>query len=223
MRPVIRLSMAGATLAVIGVIVVLLPWKALWTPKASESTAPTQQAAQLPQTTPETPNASQVTAPVPPPPVAPPNSDPQDLSGQEPGQKTPVTAPEARPVAPQLRTKKEPRIIAALEPQQNTTPSIAQAQEPQARSGVSEPVVISKIQPEYTEEAKQARIQGTVILSATIQVDGNVKVERVVQSLGYGLDEASAAALEQWKFIPGKKDGQSVAVTVNIQFHFGLK
>jgi TonB family protein len=222
MRPAVRLSMAGATLAVIGVIVVLLPWKALWTPKATESPTATQ-AARLEQTTPQIPNAAQVTVPVPQPTTAPPKSDLQDLSGQEPRQTTPLTAPEAQPVSPQPRKKKEPRIIAALEPQQDTAPSIAQAQEPQAPGRVSEPIPTVKVQPQYTPEAKAARIQGTVILSATVQVDGSVKVEGIVQSLGFGLDEASTAALEQWKFIPGKKDGQPVAVTTNVQFHFGLK
>jgi protein TonB len=62
-----------------------------------------------------------------------------------------------------------------------------------------------------------------VELSVTVREDGTAKVERVVRGLGYGLDEAATAAVEKWKFIPGKKDGQPVAVTTNVLISFGLK
>jgi len=96
-------------------------------------------------------------------------------------------------------------IIAGREPQQNTVPSIAQAQAP--TGGVSEPVVVYKVQPGYTPEAKEARIQGIVIISATVREDGTVKVERIVQSLGYGLDEAAAAAQRSDGEDPDSKTG----------------
>jgi len=220
-RPVVRLSMAGVTLAVITIVVVLLPWKALWKLESRQPITVQTQAVKPAQTTPENISAGQVSPPAPQPPVAPPQRDPREQSSEEPKQNAPAPPPDAQAVPP-LQRKKEPRpIIAGREPQQNTVPSIAQAQAP--TGGVSEPVVVYKVQPGYTPEAKEARIQGIVIISATVREDGTVKVERIVQSLGYGLDEAAAAALEQWKFIPGKKDGQPVAVTVHIQFQFGLK
>jgi len=226
LRPVVRLSMAGATLAVIGVVIVLLPWKALWTPK-SESTGATHQAAKLEQSTPATSASGTTNGQA--------NEARKQLS-EEFQQKATTATPETKAAPPQqapdirlqtqvpLRRKKEPRvIIAEVEPQKDTVPAFAQGQEQAVPAGVTQPVVIFQVQPQYTAEAKQARIRGTVIVSVTVREDGTVKVERVVQSLGFGLDEASTAAVEQWKFIPGKKDGQPVAVTVSISMHFGLK
>jgi TonB family protein len=232
-----RLLMAGATIAVIAVVIVLLPWKALWRPEASERTAATPQMVKPAQTTRETPGTSEVpVAPVPQSPaVIIPERDHTSAQDQDPRSQTPVIAPDAqsapRQHEPEIRQqipdrrKKEPRpIIAALEPQQETVPSIAESQAGQPPpGGVTPPVVIYQIQPRYTDEARQARIQGTVELSVTVREDGTVKVERVVRGLGYGLDEAATAAVEQWKFIPGKKDGQPVAVTTNVLIHFSLK
>jgi TonB family protein len=212
LRPAVRLSMAGATIAVIGVVVVLLPWKALWTPKDGESTAATQLAAGPQQTTPETPETSKVTEPA-----------PQSPATSQ-SDKAPVPTPEIRQQPIGRGPKKEPRIIAAAEPQRETIPAIAQTQGQQVPpSGVTPPVAIYKVQPQYTPEAREARVQGTVELSASVREDGTVKVESVVKGLGYGLDEAATAAVEQWKFVPGKKDGQPVAVMTNILINFGLK
>jgi protein TonB len=222
-----RVLMAGATLAVIAVVIVLLPWKALWTPEDSERTAAAAPQVTKPaQTPPTAPNAGQVTAPVPVPPTTTPQRDPRDPAAEEVKQSRPVATPDAQAVPSLRRPKKEPRpIIAAVEPPQDTVPSIAQAQQAQQAppSGVTPPIVISQIQPQYTDEARQARIQGMVELSVTVREDGTAKVERVVRGLGYGLDEAATAAVEKWKFIPGKKDGQPVAVTTNVLISFGLK
>jgi protein TonB len=225
MRPVIRLSMAGATIAVIGLVVVLLPWKALWTPKVSETSVAAQQTAPPAKTNSETPEVSKAPAPAPQPPGA---SAPTPAETQAPPSAPPQPAQDAKPP---LRPKKEPRIIARVteEPQKEPAPSIAQAQGQQAQgqqtppSGVTQPAVIYQVQPAYTPEAREARVQGTIEIVATVREDGTVKVERITRGLGYGLDEAATAAVEQWKFIPGKKDGQPVAVTTNILINFSLK
>src|SRR5260370_27542 len=82
-------------------------------------------------------------------------------------------------------------------------PLVSQPQSPVNRrpeDRVSPPLVIHKLDPQYTDAARAAGIQGTVVLQATIDVDGAPHVVRVVRSLGFGLDENAIAAVEQWRF-----------------------
>lgn len=89
--------------------------------------------------------------------------------------------------------------------------------------GVSEPKIIKKVDPQYSEEARKARYQGTVVLEAVVQKDGSVQIVRVVRSLGFGLDEKAIEALRQWKFSPAKQNGVAVAVSLNIEVNFNLR
>jgi len=89
--------------------------------------------------------------------------------------------------------------------------------------GVSEPKIIKKVDPQYSEEARKARYQGTVVLEAVVQKDGSVQIVRVVRSLGFGLDEKAIEALRQWKFSPAKQNGVPVAVSLNIEVNFNLR
>jgi periplasmic protein TonB len=82
------------------------------------------------------------------------------------------------------------------------------------------PVVILKVEPQYTEEARQAKLQGTVVLYVEVGPDGmahNIKVQR---PLGMGLDEKAIEAVQQWRFRPGMRDGKpsTVAATVEVNF-----
>jgi TonB family protein len=89
--------------------------------------------------------------------------------------------------------------------------------------GVSAPTVIYKVEPQYSEEARKARYQGTVVLEAIVQKDGSVQIVRVVRSLGFGLDEKAIEALRQWKFNPAKQNGVAVPVALNIEVNFNLR
>ena len=93
----------------------------------------------------------------------------------------------------------------------------------QVGGGVSEPVVIWQVQPEYSEEARKARYEGVVRLDAIIHKDGSIQILRVLRSLGFGLDEKAIEALEQWKFRPGMRGGEPVAVSMNIEVTFNLR
>jgi TonB family protein len=86
--------------------------------------------------------------------------------------------------------------------------------------GVSPPALIHKVDPEYSEEARAAKYQGTVILHVEIGPDGTASNIKVVRSLGMGLDEKAVEAVKQWKFRPGQKDGQPVTVTATIVVNF---
>jgi len=89
--------------------------------------------------------------------------------------------------------------------------------------GVSEPRLLSQTQPEYSDDARKARIQGTVELLVIVNPDGTVKFDTVRQSLGYGLDQRAIDAVKKWKFVPGKKDGKAVATYVSVLVNFSLR
>jgi periplasmic protein TonB len=89
--------------------------------------------------------------------------------------------------------------------------------------GVSPPSVVSRVEPQYSEEARKARYQGTVVLEAIVRKDGTVDILRVVRSLGFGLDENAIDALKKWRFRPGTKGGVPVDVALNIEVNFNLR
>jgi protein TonB len=87
---------------------------------------------------------------------------------------------------------------------------------------VSAPVAIFDPDPEYSEQARKSKYQGTVILWAIIGADGRPREMRVQRSLGMGLDEKAIEAVGKWRFRPAMKDGQPVPVEVNIEVNFRL-
>jgi TonB family protein len=88
--------------------------------------------------------------------------------------------------------------------------------------GVSSPRAIYDPDPEYSDEARKAKYQGTVILWVVIGADGLPKDIRVSRSLGMGLDEKAMQAVRKWRFEPAMKDGRPVAVQLNIEVTFRL-
>ncbi len=87
--------------------------------------------------------------------------------------------------------------------------------------GSTAPVLIFKKEAEYSEEARKAKYQGTVVLNVTVNEDGTVGNVKVLRSLGLGLDEKAIEAVQHWKFKPGTTNGvpaaMQTAVTVNFQ------
>jgi TonB family protein len=88
--------------------------------------------------------------------------------------------------------------------------------------GVSAPKLLYKVEPEYSEEARAAKYQGTVVLYVEIGPDGYAHNPAVLQSLGLGLDQKALDAVNQWKFQPGTKDGAPVTVQASIEVNFRL-
>ena len=78
------------------------------------------------------------------------------------------------------------------------------------------------MEPQYTEEARVAKYQGTVVLAVEIGSDGFARNIHVVRGLGLGLDENAVTAVSQWTFEPGKKDGGPVTVQATIEVNFRL-
>ena len=85
------------------------------------------------------------------------------------------------------------------------------------------PTILFKVDPQYSEEARRAQYQGTVVLEVIIRSDGTIEILRVVRSLDFGLDENAIQALKQWKFRPGMRNGQPVDVVLNIEVNFNLR
>ena len=86
-------------------------------------------------------------------------------------------------------------------------------------AGIASPTVAQKSEPQYTEEARAAKLQGPVLLTIEIAPDGRAHNIQVRQSLGLGLDETAADAVSQWVFKP---DGVPVTVLANVEVNFRL-
>ena len=88
--------------------------------------------------------------------------------------------------------------------------------------GVTAPTATYDPSPDYSDEARRNKLEGTVTLQAVIGADGRPKSLRVIRPLGMGLDEKAMEKVKTWVFAPGRKDGQPVAVVVNIEVAFFL-
>ena len=88
--------------------------------------------------------------------------------------------------------------------------------------GATSPRLLSKVEPDYSEEARDAKLQGTVMLAVEVWEDGVAHNIRVVRSLGLGLDEKAVEAARKWRFLPGMKDGKPVRVAAQIHMSFRL-
>jgi len=82
--------------------------------------------------------------------------------------------------------------------------------------------ICNTVDPNYSDDARKAHIQGTVVLDSIVQKDGSIDVSRVLQSLGYGLDDEARKVLRKWKCDPGKVNGQAVPVQLQIVINFHL-
>jgi periplasmic protein TonB len=91
--------------------------------------------------------------------------------------------------------------------------------------GVSAPHVLREVKPQYTADAMNARIQGTVRLECLVRSDGRVGRVRVLRSLDpvFGLDREAIAAARQWVFAPAMRQGAPVDVLVTIELQFALR
>ena len=88
--------------------------------------------------------------------------------------------------------------------------------------GVSAPRALNTPDPEYSEEARKAKYQGTVVLWLIVDQNGRPRDVKVARSLGMGLDQKAIEAVRKWTFEPAEKDGKPVAVQINVEVNFRL-
>ena len=101
---------------------------------------------------------------------------------------------------------------------------VASAQEKIYKIGadVKAPKLVYKVEPKYTQEARDAKIEGAVALSVVITAQGVADQITVKKSLDPGLDDNAISAVSKWRFEPGTKGGQPVAVQAVIEVNFRL-
>jgi TonB family protein len=92
-------------------------------------------------------------------------------------------------------------------------------------NGVLPPRVLEEVKPQYTAEAMRAKVQGRVMLECIVLADGTVGNVEVLRSLDptFGLDQEAIKAAKQWRFDPGTRFGEPVAVLVTIELTFTLR
>lgn len=88
--------------------------------------------------------------------------------------------------------------------------------------GISAPQAIDTPDPQYTEEARNAKTQGTCVLWLIVDQQGHTRDIHVTRSLGHGLDARAIEAVKQWRFQPALKDGQPVNVQISVEVGFHL-
>lgn len=92
-------------------------------------------------------------------------------------------------------------------------------------SGIEIPTLLQQVKPQYTADAMRAKVQGVVGLECVVQADGSVGRCDVTRSLDptFGLDQEALRAARQWRFRPGTRFGEPVAVLVTIELTFTLR
>jgi protein TonB len=95
----------------------------------------------------------------------------------------------------------------------------------QVGNDVSMPVLLREVKPAYTADAMRVHLQGEVLVAAVVLPDGTVNRLRVVRSLDptYGLDQQALVAVRQWRFKPGTRLGQPVAVQIQVAVGFSMR
>ncbi len=85
------------------------------------------------------------------------------------------------------------------------------------------PKLVFKVEPDYTQEAKDAKIEGTVVLSIVVTAQGVADNITVKRSLNPGLDDKAVTAVSKWRFKSGTKAGLPVNVQAVVEVNFKLK
>jgi TonB family protein len=106
----------------------------------------------------------------------------------------------------------------ARQPLATTPPPVRTARTP----GLTPPVLVRKYEPEYSEEARKAKYQGTVMLTVLVTADGVPSDIRVLHALGLGLDEKAIEAVSKWRFKPASQDGQPIEMETEVEVSFRL-
>jgi len=91
------------------------------------------------------------------------------------------------------------------------------------KSVVVGPRLVQSTEPHYTDRARKAKIQGEVLVALTVDTDGVPRDLHVVRSLEPSLDEVAMKSVAKYRFAPATRDGQPIAVTVNVSVNFHIR
>lgn len=155
-----------------------------------------------------------------------------------PKQKQEIPKPKAKKVPIPDPTPDEPEPIRIDEPEPDIdipqvddivfgipeAPPVAEPEGPIYVGGdVKAPEKLFSPQPQYTEIARKARVQGVVIVQAIIDKEGNVTNVKVLKGLSMGLDDEAVKAIKKWQFKPATLNGKPVDVYYNLTVNFRLQ
>jgi TonB family protein len=107
--------------------------------------------------------------------------------------------------------------------QDSASESFRQDDPVQPMSASRRPKILYKENAQYTKEARDQKVEGTVVLNLVFNADGNIENIRVVRGLPHGLTEAAIEAAKAIRFEPAMKDGQPISVRGNVEYSFRLK
>jgi protein TonB len=88
--------------------------------------------------------------------------------------------------------------------------------------GVSAPVLIYSVEPEFSEEARKAKVAGNVLVNLWVDTNGNPSHVHVIRGVGMGLDEKAMEAVRQYRFKPAMENGKPVLVELNVEVNFQI-
>lgn len=88
--------------------------------------------------------------------------------------------------------------------------------------GVSAPVLIYSVEPEFSEEARKAKVAGNVLVNLWVDTNGLPSHVHVIRGVGMGLDEKAVEAVKQYKFKPAMENGKPVLVELNVEVNFQI-
>ena len=186
----------------------------------------------------EQPERPAVPPPAPPPTTPPtPHHDPAPAQPVTPQATQPTTVPNDTPVAspPDDTPIAEGDAPPSSGPSTGSGPAVGDgppgngsgpgdgeiAQALDAR--MTRPEVLFRVNPRYTEAARIARREGTVVVQATIDRTGHVTDVRLIKGLGLGLDESAMSAVQQWRFKPATLAGRPVPVYFQLSVNFTIR
>jgi protein TonB len=185
--------------------------------------------------------------PPPPPPDEPPPPKPEEppppdavkipIPDPEPQEPEPVVEPEPPPPEPPPRhedvveiVQQPPRPAPRELPPPDVAVTIPQGPPPapeptgpiRVGGDVKAPVKINAPDPQYSETARSARVEGVVIVEAIIDKQGRVKSTKIVKDLPMGLGDSAQRAVKSWRFKPATLNGKPVEVYYNLTVNFQL-
>ncbi len=88
--------------------------------------------------------------------------------------------------------------------------------------GVSAPVLLFSVEPEFSEEARRAKVAGNVLVSLWVTPEGRPTHVHVLRGVGMGLDGKAVEAVRQYRFAPALENGKPVLVEVNVEVDFQI-
>ena len=92
----------------------------------------------------------------------------------------------------------------------------------QIGGGVSAPILLYQVDPEFSEEARRSKTAGNVLVNLWVDENGNPSHVHVIRGIGMGLDEKAVAAVKLYKFKPATENGKPVVVEMNIDVTFHI-